>query len=66
MTLNGTEIEVGKETALPEVTENTYVELAFDSADGTGSCYLTGITVDYLSDSVVNENVVTVESRSCS
>ena len=60
VTLNGTEIEVGKETALPEVTENTYVELAFDSADGTGSCYLTGITVDYLSDSVVNENVVTV------
>ena len=27
VTLNGTEIEVGKETALPEVTENTYVEL---------------------------------------
>lgn len=60
VTLNGTEIEVGKEAALPEVTENTYVTLAFDSADGTGSCYLTGITVDYLSDSVVNENIVTV------
>ena len=64
VTLNGTEIEVGKETALPEVSENTYVELAFNSADGTGSCYLTGITVDYLSDSVVNENVVTVGAGS--
>ena len=60
VTLNGAAIEVGKETALPEVTENTYVALAFDSADGSGSCYLTGITVDYLSDSEVNENIVTV------
>ena len=58
--LDGTEITVGKETALPSVEENTYIPLEFISADGTGSCYLTGITVDYMSDNTVTANKVTV------
>lgn len=58
--LDGTEISVGKETALPAVEENTYILLEFTSADGTGSCYLTGITVDYMSDNTVTANKVTV------
>ena len=60
--LDGTEITVGKETALPEVTENTYIPLEFISADGSGSCYLTGITVDYMSDNEASANIVTVGS----
>lgn len=60
LTLNGEIISVGKETALPEVEENTYVALAFSSEDGTGSCYLTNISVDYMSDNEVNANTVTV------
>lgn len=58
--LDGTEIEVGKETALPPVESNTYIPLEFSSASGEGSCYLTGITVDYLSDNTVNAKTVTV------
>ena len=58
--LDGTEISVGKETALPDVEENTYIPLEFTSADGTGSCYLTGIAVDYMSDNTVTANKVTV------
>lgn len=58
--LDGTEIFLGKETALPAVEENTYLPLEFLSEDGTGSCYLTGITVDYMSDSTVNARTVTV------
>lgn len=60
LTLNGEIISVGKETALPEVEENTYVALAFSSEDGTGSCYLYNISVDYMSDNEVNANTVTV------
>lgn len=58
--LDGAEISVGKETALPAVEENTYISLEFTSADGTGSCYLTGIAVDYMSDNIVTANKVTV------
>lgn len=58
--LDGTEITVGKETALPLVESNTYIPLEFTSADGTGSCYLTGITIDYRSDNIVNATTVTV------
>lgn len=58
--LDGTEISVGKEAALPSVEQNTYIPLEFTSADGTGSCYLTGITVDYMSDNAVTANKVTV------
>lgn len=58
--LNGESISVGKETAFPEVEENTYVALEFSSADGTGSCYLYNISVDYMSDNEVNVNTVTV------
>ena len=60
LTLNGKEISVGTETPLPEVKENTYVALEFSSADGNGSCYLYNISVDYMSDSEVNVNTVTV------
>lgn len=60
LTLNGEPISVGKETALPEVKEETYVALGFSSADGTGSCYLYNISVDYMSDNEVNVNTVTV------
>lgn len=60
LTLNGEEISTGTETELPKVEENTYVALAFSSADGTGSCYLSNISVDYMSDNEVNANTVTV------
>ena len=60
--LDGTEISVGKETALPSVEKNTYIPLEFTSADGTGSCYLTGITINYMSDNEVNANTVTVNA----
>ena len=60
VSLDGTEITVGKETALPSVESNTYIPLEFSSADGTGSCYLTGITIDYFSDNAVDVNTVTV------
>ena len=60
LTLNSEPISVGKETALPEVEENTYVALEFSSADGSGSCYLSNISVDYMSDNEVNVNTVTV------
>lgn len=60
LTLNGEKISVGTETPLPEVKENTYVALEFGSADGNGSCYLYNISVDYMSDSEVNVNTVTV------
>lgn len=64
--LDETEISVGKETALPSVESNAYIPLSFTSPDGTGSCYLTGITIDYMSDNVVNTNVVTVgKDQSC-
>lgn len=58
--LDGTEIKVGKETRLPSVETNTYIPLEFTSADGKGSCYLTGITIDYFSDNAVDVNTVTV------
>lgn len=57
LTLDGTEVTVGKETALPAVEENTYLPLEFS---GDGSCYLTGITVDYMSDNMATANTVTV------
>ena len=60
VSLDGTEITVGKETALPSVESNTYIPLEFSSADRTGSCYLTGITIDYFSDNAVDVNTVTV------
>ncbi len=60
LTLNGEAISVGEETALPAVEKNTYVALEFSSADGTGSCYLYNISVDYMSDSEVSMNTVTV------
>ena len=60
LTLNGEEIAVGEEKALPSVEHNSYVALEFSSTDGTGSCYLYNISVDYLSDSEVTANVVTV------
>lgn len=60
LTLNGETISVGEETALPAVEKNTYVALEFSSADGTGSCYLYNISVDYVSDSEVSMNTVTV------
>lgn len=58
--LNGEPIEVGKETALPQVSENAYIPLSFESADGTGSCYLNAITIDYMSDDTTVEHTVTV------
>lgn len=58
--LNGEVISVGTETELPRVEENSYVALEFSSADGTGSCYLSNISVDYMSDNEVNLNTVTV------
>ena len=60
LTLNGEAISVGEETALPAVEKNTYVALEFSSDDGTGSCYLYNISVDYMSDSEVSMNTVTV------
>ena len=51
---------MGTETELPRVEENSYVALEFSSADGTGSCYLSNISVDYMSDNEVNLNTVTV------
>ena len=61
LTLNeDTVIQTGEEVALPSVEENTYIPLSFESADGTGSCYLTSITVDYYSDNEVIPTVVTV------
>ena len=61
LTLNGSiSVEVGKETPLPQVTENTYLTLSFDSADGTGSCYLSAITIDYMSDDTTVAHTVTV------
>ena len=47
VTLNGNPIQVGSETKLPAVDEPTYLALSFS---GTGSCYLTGISIDYFSD----------------
>lgn len=60
LTLDGEEFSVGTETALPAVKENSYVALEFSSADGTGSCYLYNISVDYMSDHIVNAKTVTV------
>lgn len=60
-----TQIQVGEEVVLPSVTEETYVPLSFESADGTGSCYLTSITVDYISDNEVIPTVVTVGKTGC-
>lgn len=60
VSLDGTELTVGKEMPLPAVEENTYLPLEFSSSDGTGSCYLTGITVDYMSDSAASANIVSV------
>lgn len=60
VTLDGKEISVGEETALPAVEKNTYVALEFSSEDGTGSCYLYNISIDYRSDSEVNVHTVTV------
>ena len=58
--LGGEPIEVGKEAALPQVSENAYIPLSFESADGTGSCYLNAITIDYMSDDTTVEHTVTV------
>ena len=60
LTMDGEPVAVGAETALPSVETASYVALEFSSADGTGSCYLYNIAVDYMSDSEVNVNSVTV------
>ena len=46
ITLDGEPLKVGVETSLA-AAQNGYLALSFS---GEGSCYLTGITVDYLSD----------------
>ena len=60
LTMDGEPVAVGAETALPSVETASYVALEFSSADGTGSCYLYNIAVDYMSDSEVNVSSVTV------
>ncbi len=60
LTLNGAAIAVGEETALPSVSENTYVSLAFGAEGESGSCYLYNISVDYFSDNEVTVHTVTV------
>lgn len=61
ITMNGeTAVEVGKEVLLPQISENSYISLEFSSADGSGSCYLSAISLDYLSDDTAVEHTVTV------
>lgn len=66
LTLNEeTVIQTGEEVILPSVSEPTYIPLSFESADGTGSCYLTSISIDYASDNEVIPTVVTVGKTGC-
>ena len=57
VTLDGAEISVGKEVSLPQTGTARYAKVVFE---GTGSCYLSAVTVDYLSDSVCVPHIVTV------